>query len=81
MPTRTQRAIAIAVLGVMLAGGLVVWFWPTPIDTTLGMPLHYALAWLRPLGLSDAAGYGALETAANVALFVPLGLAFALSHA
>jgi VanZ family protein len=78
MPTRTQRVIAASVLLAMLAGGAVIWFWPTPIDTTLGVPLHYAVAWLRPLGLTDAVGYSALETLANVLLFVPLGFALAL---
>lgn len=79
MSTRTQRVMAAALLAVICAGGALVWFWPTPIDTTLGVPLHYVLAWLRPLGLPDAVGYGVFETLANVLLFIPLGFVLALA--
>lgn len=70
---RPTLIVGLPYLGVLAA----VAFSPTPVDRGAGPLLDRALAWLgrRGLGVID---YQLVEAAANVALFVPLGVLVAL---
>lgn len=52
--------------------------WPDPGDPGDGWP-SATLAWLHALGLPHAVDMVAVEAAANVAMFVPLGALLALA--
>lgn len=69
-------------LGVILAGYLValaaVLGWPTPVDAGIDGTLLQVLGWLHGAGLPGWIGYDQVEVAANIALFVPVGLLTAL---
>jgi hypothetical protein len=53
----------------------VVGFWPTPVDQPISGVIRWFLRGMhRTVGVPSWLDYGQLEFAANVALFVPLGL-------
>lgn len=74
------RSITRLTLGVglpYLLALVAIAFWPTPVDSGMSVALDRAIAWLDRRGLG-AIDYGVIESTANVALFVPLGLLAAL---
>lgn len=48
--------------------------WPTPVDQAVGGAVRLVLASLHGRGLPVSVSYGAVEFAANVLMFIPLGL-------
>lgn len=60
-------AIAYGVALVLIA------FWPTPVDRSMGPALSRTIDWLHAHGLSETIGYNQIEFSANIALFFPLG--------
>lgn len=73
MPVRPHRVALwalLAYLGLLAA----VAFWPQPVDRPVAGLLHSALRWLHRNGAPGWVDYGAVESAANVLLFIPLGL-------
>ena len=78
MITQRQRRIAAWAL---LLGGLavfVVTFWPTPIDAGFADTLRGWLTELQTAGGPEILRYGAVEFAANIAMFVPVGFVLAV---
>ncbi|MBO0985082.1 VanZ family protein [Rathayibacter sp. SD072] len=71
--TRLTVAVGVPYLGALAA----IAFWPVPVDSALRGCLGRLLARLDRLGLGFV-DYDLIEHAANVALFVPLGLLVAL---
>lgn len=75
----SARRLTLAVLlGLYLAALAVVGFWPSPVDRPLAGFLSEILAVLREEALTSGIRYGHVEAAANVVLFVPLGVLAAL---
>lgn len=71
----TWSALAV---GVPYAAALAaVAFWATPVDAGYSTELDAVIAWLSRRGLG-AIDYEVIESAANAALFVPLGVLAAL---
>jgi len=68
--TWERRAVTLAVL----AGMLVIAFWPTPVDTRFDGLLLASLRDLHSAGVPPWIDYMFVEVAANVVLFVPIGL-------
>ncbi|GAA5228772.1 VanZ family protein [Paeniglutamicibacter antarcticus] len=52
---------------------LLIAFWPTPVDTSMGPALARTIDWFHARGLSESIGYKQIEFSANIALFVPFG--------
>lgn len=52
---------------------LLIAFWPTPVDRSMGPALARTIDWLHAHGISGSIGYKQIEFGANVALFVPFG--------
>lgn len=57
----------------MAAPLALIAFWPTPIDQPLTGQLSGLLTFLHLQGVPTWLDYAAVEAAANIALFVPLG--------
>lgn len=72
-----RRALGVALAG-YLAALIVILGWPTPVDASLDGTLFRVLGWLHGAGLPGWIGYNQVEFAANIALFVPVGLLVAL---
>lgn len=72
---RRTAGIVAAIYGILL---LTVAFWPTPVDRPFESVIARVLGELHEHGMPAFIGYGFLEFSANVALFVPAGLIFAL---
>ncbi|CEA07541.1 VanZ like family protein [Arthrobacter saudimassiliensis] len=73
-PARRGRGRASVLLVPYILALAVVALWPGPVDGGLAGPLARVLAALHRRGAPDWVDYGLVEAAANVALFVPLGL-------
>ena len=74
MERRSVRVVlSVAALG-YLAWALAVGFWPVPVDRSVESSIFRVLAFLHARGLPEAVDYHFIEFAANVALFVPIGL-------
>ncbi|WP_082499703.1 VanZ family protein [Arthrobacter sp. Leaf145] len=58
---------------------LVVAFWPTPVDKPIHGTLTAILDYLHHRGIPTWLSYTFVEASANVVLFVPLGLIFAVT--
>lgn len=48
--------------------------WPTPVDASARGTLDSVLTWLHAMGVPSFVGYDVVEFAANILLFIPLGL-------
>ncbi|MCS5716750.1 VanZ family protein [Herbiconiux sp. CPCC 205763] len=72
---RQVSTVLIIVYGIAV---LVVVAWPTPVDSGSGGLLFRALRVLHQHGLPEFVSYNVVEFAANIAMFVPLGVLIAL---
>ncbi|BDZ50041.1 hypothetical protein GCM10025867_22820 [Frondihabitans sucicola] len=72
MDRRLRRAEWIAV-GVVLVAILLVTLWPSRVDAPVDGSLQRTLLRWHGLGLPSFVDYSFVQTAANVAMFVPLG--------
>jgi glycopeptide antibiotics resistance protein len=68
-------------LGLYLAALALIGFWPTPVDQPLQGTLGRLLAFLHQHGAAIWFNYHFVEAAANVLLFVPVGLTATLAFA
>lgn len=68
------RALLWGVSGLVLAGMAVVAFWPAPVDRPLYGTLLRSMRTLQGYGLPEWVDYAAIESLANVLLFIPLGI-------
>ncbi|QTE29008.1 VanZ family protein [Pengzhenrongella sicca] len=73
-----HRRVTGAILAAYLVALVFVLGWPTPVDAGVNDTLLRALGWLHGHGLPAWVGYDQVEFAANVVLFVPVGLLLAL---
>ncbi|WP_456825346.1 VanZ family protein [Cellulomonas sp. P5_E12] len=73
-----QRQVAIALLVLAGVGAAVLVLNPWHLQDALDGPIHRGLARLHSIGLPSILNVHAAEFAANIALFVPLGLLGAL---
>ena len=78
MNARTHRGILLTGLALYLIGLAFVGAWPTPVDRPLGGLLKDLIEAARSYPLTAGITYMHVEGAANVLLFVPLGLMVAL---
>lgn len=77
--TSGPRHALIAVLAVGYGAFLAfVVFWPSPIDKPVEGILDRAIAEMHERGVPAFVDYSFIESAANVLLFVPVGLLFGL---
>ncbi|WP_448263196.1 VanZ family protein [Microbacterium aurum] len=75
-----MRHTLVAVLAVCYGAFLAfVVFWPTPIDRPVAGLIARLIAELHERGVPAFIGYGFIEFAANVAMFIPVGIAFSLA--
>ena len=73
--TTRQRTVALGVLlAAYLVAALLIGFWSTPVDGPGRGWLLRTLDALHLRGLPRAVDYDAVESAANVLFFVPLGI-------
>ena len=78
--TSGPRHILVWVLAVGYGAVLaVVAFWPTPIDQPVAGLLDRVIGALHERGMPAFIDYDFVEFVANVALFVPIGIAFGLA--
>lgn len=77
-PTRRARLGAAVTLGVYALFVGFVAFWPVPVDRPIDRPLSSFFQTVKQLGIRPADAYNAIETASNVAFFVPVGLLLVL---
>ncbi|MCP2032207.1 hypothetical protein L1277_002306 [Okibacterium sp. HSC-33S16] len=78
MVTERHRRIAAWFLALGGLAVLVIAFWPTPIDAGIADTLRAWLAQAQASGGPEFLRYGAVEFAANIALFVPVGFVLAV---
>lgn len=57
----------------------LIGFWPTPVDQPIQGGLAEILAFLHALGIPGWIDYPFVEKSANVALFIPFGIAASLA--
>ncbi|MDR6505092.1 VanZ family protein [Arthrobacter oryzae] len=69
-----QRRFWQAILATMLVSLAFVAFWPSPVDQPVQGQLAGFLIVIHMLGVPGWVNYSFIEAAANVALFVPLGV-------
>ncbi|WP_246527621.1 VanZ family protein [Pseudarthrobacter albicanus] len=69
-----------AVLAVMMAALALVGFWPSPVDAPAQGTIASVLAFLHAHGIPGWINYSLVEKAANVALFIPFGIAASLAY-
>lgn len=69
-----------AVLAAMLAVLALVGFWPSPVDAPAQGAIAGVLDFLHARGIPDWVNYSLVEKSANVALFVPFGIATSLAY-
>ena len=74
---RHHRALNAMLVGYLVALAAVLG-WPTPVDAGIDGTLLRVLGWLHGVGLPGWIAYDQVELAANIALFVPVGLLTAL---
>ncbi|RKQ89827.1 VanZ like protein [Mycolicibacterium mucogenicum 261Sha1.1M5] len=65
-------------LGLVLLAALAITLNPTPVDRGRGDDIRAFLSVLHGIGVPESFGYLQLEFTANIIMFVPLGLCFAL---
>ena len=78
MPNWGIRRVAVALLAIYVAAATAIVLWPTPVDGGLKSQLKDAIAAGHAAGLPQSVDYTAIESAANVVMFVPLGLLITL---
>ena len=78
--TATSQAWRAALAG-FLAFLALVGLWPTPVDKPVQGQVAGFIFFVHALGVPSWIGYGFIEAAANVVLFVPLGVVAALAFA
>lgn len=78
MSASGRRWILAALLGLYLAALAVIGFWPSPVDRPLAGFLNEILTALRGNALTSGIRYRHVEAAANVVLFIPLGVLVAV---
>jgi len=66
------------ILGAYSVFVLVIVFWPTPVDRPLQGTITVVLENLHKAGVPRQVDYTFVEVAANVALFIPIGVLVAL---
>lgn len=71
-PPRLRGIATLAAAAYAIALALIA-FWPTPVDRPIQHLLRRAIDWAQRHG-ADAVTYPLVESIANVALFVPVGL-------
>jgi glycopeptide antibiotics resistance protein len=69
-----------AVLAAMMAVLALVGFWPSPVDAPAQGAIAGLLAFLHSHGIPAWADYSLVEKSANVALFIPFGIATSLAY-
>jgi hypothetical protein len=67
------RAFAVLIAFAYAAALALIAFWPTPVDKPIEGPIRHAIAWFQAHGAGFVT-YPLVESMANVALFVPVGL-------
>ncbi|WP_368498789.1 VanZ family protein [Herbiconiux sp. A18JL235] len=72
---RTVAAVLLVLYGLGVA---FVVFWPSPVDSASRSDLLHLIAQLHAQGLPRSIGYQQIEFAANVGMFVPLGILIGL---
>ncbi|MFT4230900.1 MAG: VanZ family protein [Microbacterium sp.] len=78
--TSGVRHVIVGVLAVVYGSFLaVVAFWPSPVDRPVASLLERAIDELHERGVPSFVDYGFLESSANIALFVPVGLLLGLA--
>ena len=75
-PAARRRVIAL--LALYLAGLALIGFWPSPVDRPWQGALSDVLAVLQGYPMAAGIDYSDVEIAANVVLFIPMGLLVAL---
>lgn len=78
MSPKTRRGVLLAALALYLVGLAFVGGWPTPVDRPLAGLMRQVIDAVRGYPLTAGITYMHVEGAANVLLFVPLGLIVAL---
>ncbi|MFB2599443.1 VanZ family protein [Herbiconiux sp. P17] len=73
-----MRQITVVLLSLYGIAVLFVVAWPTPIDEASRGLLFRVLNALHRRGLPEIVDYNVIEFAANIAMFIPLGLLVAL---
>ncbi|MFF8818880.1 VanZ family protein [Leucobacter sp. NPDC015123] len=73
-----RQRVGIVGLGLVLLVALAITLNPTPVDRGRGDDIRAFLNVLHGFGVPESFGYLQLEFTANVIMFVPLGLFFAL---
>lgn len=71
--TKPHTRIIVIIAVAYGAALLLIAFWPTPVDRSMGPALARTIDWLHAHGLSESIGYNQIEFSANIALFVPFG--------
>ena len=74
MSTSAHRRTLLVLLGTYVATLAYIAFWPTPVDRPLAGFLKDVLATLQTYEITAGIRYSHVEGAANIVLFVPLGL-------
>ncbi|MCY1218160.1 UDP-3-O-(3-hydroxymyristoyl)glucosamine N-acyltransferase [compost metagenome] len=74
MSTPARRRTLLVLLGAYVASLACIAFWPTPVDRPLAGFLKDVLAVLHTYDVTAGIRYSHVEGAANIMLFVPLGL-------
>jgi VanZ family protein len=69
-----------AVLAVMLALLALIGFWPSPVDQPAQAGIASVLDFLHGHGIPRWIDYSLVEKSANVALFIPFGIAASLAY-
>ncbi|WP_175472166.1 MULTISPECIES: VanZ family protein [unclassified Curtobacterium] len=72
--TGTSRRVATWLAAAYGVGVVAVGAWGSPVDAAAGPTLDRLVAAAHRAGVPDRFGYGTIESLANVAFFVPLGL-------
>jgi glycopeptide antibiotics resistance protein len=67
------------ILAAMLVPLAVIAFWPSPIDEPVQSELASILSFLHKHGIPRWSNYKFVEAAANVVLFIPLGIVASLA--
>jgi glycopeptide antibiotics resistance protein len=74
-----NRKLWRGILAAMLAPLALIAFWPSPVDQPFQSELASILSFLHTRGIPVWINYKFVEAAANVVLFIPLGLVASLA--
>jgi glycopeptide antibiotics resistance protein len=70
-----RRPVVLAIAGLYALAILLIGFWPTHVDENLDLEQRPPVTWLVALfDLAPEQAYGVGEFAANILLFMPLGI-------